>query len=100
MSGYMFLKIAIIFNIIIIAMTLISYVLVLKNNKKYLSSIIKLAITFVMQTVLIIGLNSKGFSLHVTIVAEVVYLIYFIYQANKIHKMYLAKEKNSKDSPL
>ncbi|EPY2308142.1 hypothetical protein ACXATD_003875 [Clostridium sporogenes] len=87
----MFLKIVIIFNIIIIAMTLISYALVLKNNKKYLSSIIKLSITFVMQTVLIIGLNSKEFSLNVTIVAEVVYLIYFIYQANKIYKMYLAK---------
>ncbi|EPY2274760.1 hypothetical protein ACXAUS_003667 [Clostridium sporogenes] len=91
MSGYIFLKIIIIFNVIIV-MSLISYSLFLKKNKKYLYSIIKLAaIPFIIQTVLIIGLNSKEFNFHVTIIAELVYLIYFIYQVKKTNKMYLSK---------
>lgn len=87
MDKYIFLKIII--NVIVISMCAISCLLVHKNNKQYLKSMLNLIITFIIQTVLIIGLNFKEANILITIIAELLYLIYFIYQANKIRKMHL-----------
>ncbi|KYN79036.1 hypothetical protein A0J52_07115 [Clostridium sporogenes] len=89
MDKYIFLKIIIIINIIVISLCAISCLLVHKNNKKYLKSMLNLIITFIIQTVLIIGLNFKEVNILITIIAELLYLIYFVYQANKIRKMHL-----------
>ncbi|NFV11639.1 hypothetical protein FDG09_01510 [Clostridium sporogenes] len=89
MDKYIFLKMIIIINIIVISMCTISCLLVHKNNKKYLKSMLNLIITFIIQTVLIIGLNLKEINILITIIAELLYLIYFVYQANKIRKIHL-----------
>jgi len=51
---------------------------------------LNLIITFIMETMLIIVLNSKEVNTLITIVTELLYLIYFVYNVYTILKIYIA----------
>ena len=83
----MTLNIIIVLNMIIIISTLILCIINLKNKKKYLYQMIKLMGTFVLETVIVAGLILKQNVIGMAVIAEILYLIYFIYKINSIYKV-------------
>jgi len=83
----MTLKIIIVVNTILIISTLIFSIIKFKNEKKYLYQMLMLMCTFVIQTVIVAALILKQNAIGIALLAELLYLIYFIYKINTIYKV-------------
>ncbi len=81
----MILNIIIIFNMMLIMATLTFYIRNFKNKKKYLYQIISLIATLVFQTGIVAGLILKQNASGMAIIAEVLYLFYFVYKINIVY---------------
>ena len=83
----MTLKIIIVVNTILIISTLIFSIIKFKNEKKYLYQMLMLMCTFVIQTVIVAALILKQNAIGIALLAELLYLIYYIYKINTIYKV-------------